>query len=213
MRSYETSRGILGLIEFLCWVGIALGIIAALLAGSAAAKFSGYGAPSFFAVALPGIVLASLGLIGVVQCQMARAGVDTAELTGQVLKVARDQLDVSKQALRQGRSLEQGFSALAASTKAESELTSQSKGYEDLATKQPEMPMEALPSASDEVSQNTLEKTITVDGFVQLNDAATEFEYRGQVLRLVDGKYDLNGIGFASAKQAKTYINQLKIPV
>lgn len=95
--NYGSARGVLGFAELTLWGGIGLGIIVAFVAGSAAAR--GYGASGFLA-AVPGILMAIVCFVGVVLVQMAKASVDTADYTYQLLKLSRDQLAVSKQALQ-----------------------------------------------------------------------------------------------------------------
>lgn len=210
MRSYETSRVILGIAEFASWAAIVIGAIAALIAGSAAAKYSGFGAPSFFALALPGIVVATLGLFGVVQCQLARAGVDTAELTGQILKVGRDQLEVSRDALRKTKAGDASFAALASKAPEIESPIIPKAGYATAAASREREETDALPPTTETSAFKPFDEKF---GLTQLNEAATEFEYRDRKLQLTDGMYYLNGIAFPSAKAAKSYIDKLAIPV
>jgi hypothetical protein len=112
MRSYQASRNIFGFIEFLSWASLVIGVLCIVVALNALSSPS-YGRidPSVFA-GIPGVILILYGLLGVMIAQTARASVDTAELTGQMLKVARDQLEVSKASLRGGNALPSTFEAL-----------------------------------------------------------------------------------------------------
>lgn len=94
--NYGASRGILGFSELVLWCGIGLGLILALVAGGAAS--SGFGVSGILA-AIPGIAISVFCFVGVVMVQMAKAAVDTADYSYQMLSVARDQLAVSKQGL------------------------------------------------------------------------------------------------------------------
>ncbi|MBT52778.1 MAG: hypothetical protein CMF72_05170 [Mameliella sp.] len=116
MRSYEAARGLLGFLGFLAWCAIILGIFIAIGAGSAVSQSRsfgiGSGAMAGMMAAMPGLILAFLGFLGLAQVQMGRAGVDTAEYTQQMLKIARDQLEVSKQSLKQTGGTRQSFETL-----------------------------------------------------------------------------------------------------
>jgi hypothetical protein len=110
VRSYEAARALFGFLGFLFWCGAIIGVVIAIAAMQAAG--SNFGRGSGVLAAFPGIFIAGVSMLGVAIIQSARASVDTAELTQQMLKVARDQLEVSKQALRQGSDLTRGFAAL-----------------------------------------------------------------------------------------------------
>ncbi len=60
---------------------------------------------------VPGIGIGITGFILVAFVQMGRATVDTAEYTQQMLKLSRDQLEVSKQSLKVQNSAPQTFAA------------------------------------------------------------------------------------------------------
>ena len=65
-------------------------------------------------VAIPGVLAVIFGLVMLVMAQMGRAGVDTAEYSQQMLQASRDHMEVSRQLVRQGEKLEQGYAAFAA---------------------------------------------------------------------------------------------------
>lgn len=109
MRSYDAARGLFSFLAFIAWSAVVVGVIAAF--GGAQMRTGLDGAVGIMG-ALPGIGIAILGLFQVAVIQAARATVDTAEYTQQMLKIARDQLDVSIQSLKQGERIETGFSAL-----------------------------------------------------------------------------------------------------
>lgn len=114
MRSYQTARRIFGFIEIVAILviiaGIAIGLAGlAILADAASGRrFPG---DLVFVGLVPGAIIVFIGLFGIVIAQSARASVDTAELTGQILKVARDQLEVSKQGQRPSHSAPTDFSS------------------------------------------------------------------------------------------------------
>ena len=102
MRSYEAARSMFAFLSFLSWVVIILGGFAALFGGAAASEMmrSGDQFIGFMVGAIPGLILALLGFFGLVFAQIGRAGVDTAEYGQQSLQISREQLEVSRQALR-----------------------------------------------------------------------------------------------------------------
>ncbi|GGD35189.1 hypothetical protein [Sinisalibacter lacisalsi] len=103
MRSYEAARTYFSILEILSWCVIAAGGIVAVVAMAALEEMSrGFGGSSIAGLAgiVPGLGLMFSGFIGLVLTQIGRAGVDSAEYSQQMLKIARDQLEVSRQALR-----------------------------------------------------------------------------------------------------------------
>ncbi|WP_323771753.1 hypothetical protein [Antarctobacter sp.] len=115
MRSYEAARGLLGFLGFLAWCAIVGGVVVAIGAGSAVSQTRSFGvsggAMAGMVAAMPGLILAFLGFLALAQVQTGRAGVDTAEYTQQMLKIARDQLEVSKQSLKQSGVPRKSFEA------------------------------------------------------------------------------------------------------
>lgn len=112
MRSYEASRTIFGLVEALAWLGVIAGGFMFTIGMSAIFGNRGFGGQIGMILMIPGVIFLVFGFLTIVMVQTARAGVDTAELTGQMLKVARDQLEVSRQSLREGETLRASFEAL-----------------------------------------------------------------------------------------------------
>ena len=103
MRSYEAARSVFGILEIVSWIVIAIGGLIAFVALIALDEMgSSFGGSPIVGLAgiVPGLVIMFAGLLGLVAVQIGRAGVDTAEYTQQMLKIARDQLEVSQQALR-----------------------------------------------------------------------------------------------------------------
>ena len=112
MRSYGAARTLFSIVAFIAWSIIIIGVLTALGGGGAAAKFGNAGAGLFAMV--PGISITIAGIFILVFVQIGRAGVDTAEYTQQMLKISRDQLEVSRQALSHGKIASKSFSSLAA---------------------------------------------------------------------------------------------------
>lgn len=107
MRSYEAARGLFSFLAVLAWIVIVAGGLVAffgfLLAYQAASSGYGLGGDDIVAsvaAALPGVSVVLFGVLQLALAQIGRAGVDTAEYTQQMLKIARDQLEVSRQALQ-----------------------------------------------------------------------------------------------------------------
>jgi hypothetical protein len=145
MRSYQASRNIFGFIEFLSWASLVIGGVCIVFAMNALGSNSfGRIDPGVFA-GIPGVILILYGLLGIMIAQTARASVDTAELTGQMLKVARDQLEVSKATLRGGNAPASSFDTLQPAPQA-----APSVSYAGLQSTQD--PRDAVPAAPEQIS-------------------------------------------------------------
>ncbi len=179
MRSYEAARSLFSILAFLAWAVVVLGVIAAI-GGSEAASSFGRRGPGVLA-AIPGIGICLFGLILVAMVQMGRAAIDTAEYTQQMLKIARDQLDVSRMGLNQGKALEQGFAAL-------------------------KPVLEEKPTAS---FADATPETNSVPQEVDLEPTAPEIEdfvHRSRLVRAVGNEFIFAGHHFDSVEAAKTHI-------
>lgn len=115
MRSYETARSLFSFLGFCAWSVVVIGGIVALLGAGSVSQYAGGGAGLLAMVPGLGVTLAGLLLVAFVQ--IGRANVDTAEYTQQMLKIARDQLDVSKQSLKQGDTFQKNYASLNAKAK------------------------------------------------------------------------------------------------
>ena len=118
MRSYEAARSLFSFLAFIAWSVVVIGVFVALISAAGASKYGGGGAGLLAMV--PGIGIGITGFILVAFVQMGRATVDTAEYTQQMLKLSRDQLEVSKQGLKLQNAVPQTFVA-AAQTKSTQE--------------------------------------------------------------------------------------------
>lgn len=98
MHEYKTARTIFGFMEFLSWAVVVIGVIAAFaLANAGGSRFGGMmSGGAAFGAAMPGIILAIFGLFGVMYVQTGRATVDTAEMTGKMLKNSNEELKLLK---------------------------------------------------------------------------------------------------------------------
>jgi hypothetical protein len=112
MRSYEAARALFSFIAFLGWLTIIAGIMALVIG----AAFAGNSRMDFaFVAVVPGILITITGFLTVAMAQIGRAGVDSAEYAQQMLQVSRDQIDLSKQMIRQGQIATEGYTRLAKS--------------------------------------------------------------------------------------------------
>lgn len=123
MRSYEAARTLFSFLGFMAWLVIITGVLVALVGAGGGSRYGGAGAGLFAMV--PGFSIATAGFIQLAFVQMGRATVDTAEYTQQMLKIARDQLEVSNQALKQGHDGAASFS-----TKSDTKQTEPEKGID-----------------------------------------------------------------------------------
>ena len=185
MRSYDTARTIFGFLEFFFWCGVGGGFVLAFAALDAAG--SNFGWETGIVAAMPGLFVSVISLLGVAVVENARAGVDTAELTQQALKVSRDQLEVSKQALRQGEALQASFTALVV----EKAPTS---GWSSL-----EPSHEAQPAT---ISDARVPATLTI----QPNG---DLQYRGMLIRKGTDGYYYNGQMFGSPEQVAQALDEV----
>lgn len=200
MRSYETARSLFSFLEVMAWIMVVAGIIIAFGGASAASLFSRSSAGLMGA--LPGIVIAILGLFMVAQVQGNRATVDSAEYSQQMLKLTREQLEISKQALKQGYTVAQSFAALPA--QAESE---HSAGFGALDTEpQPENQRKSL--ANREL-QNSSEGMPSAGSKRPADDAA--INYKGKEIVFSAGRYTFAKMSFSSLERAEAYIDQLAV--
>jgi len=115
MRSYEAARGSFSLFEFLARLVIVVGVLAAIGGGILAAESLGRNVPPPLAAALgalPGGLIGLAGFFGLAMAQMGRATVDGAEYAQQALSVSRQQLELSQEALVQGKATAASYAEL-----------------------------------------------------------------------------------------------------
>ncbi|WP_299593541.1 hypothetical protein [uncultured Tateyamaria sp.] len=224
MRSYDAARGSFSFFEILARIVVGIGLLAALLGGAFAAKAGGNGPPNVLFGALgtiPGGFIALAGFYGLVMAQMGRASVDGAEYAQLSLSVARQQLEVSQEALALSKSKVQAtyaakMAASAASAVQATDPTASPDGtgqpsYADHPMAEPSVESDAdgqLDAASEpnrlasEASQSApqLERKTAVPVAAQPH-IDTEVEYR-------DGRYLVAGQQFWSRKEAEDYARE-----
>lgn len=189
MRSYEAARSLHSVMEFIAWSMIISGIFLAVGLTAAAAEVTSFGrGPSgvaLFMAAMPGIALVGFGFLSLAGVQNARAAVDCAELSQQMLKVARDTLDVSKEALRQGQQPAKSFGDVANPAAAPATDGGTVSFADAIATP------EAVAASSATVEE------------------PTTIEHAGRTLRIVDGRVQFGNSTFDSLESAKRYVDRL----
>jgi hypothetical protein len=110
MRSYGTARGIFSFLEFVGWSVVVIGIIVGLIMAESAGRYVSDGQK--FMLFLMGASSSLVGLFMVGAVQNWRAGVDSAEYGQQMLKISRDQLEVSRQSLKRQEADHASFAVL-----------------------------------------------------------------------------------------------------
>ena len=199
MRNYETARKLFSFLEFVAWGMVGIGVIASLFGAESVSQYGRNGAT--LAAAMPGIAIAFFGVFLVAIVQNSRASVDTAEYTQQMLKVARDQLAISR-ASQNKNAPPAGFQPPEPKT-ADGAL---SGGYAADA---------AGASTETKVDPAIREAFVPIDagrGFTQLNADGTELGYRNQVLQVRNGRFELGSESFESLEAAREHIDGLSDP-
>lgn len=199
MRSYEAARSLFSFLGFCAWCVIIIGGILALVGVSAASQYGGYRAPSgaaIFAGLLPGLALAMSGFLLLAFVQMGRASVDTAEYTQQMLKIARDQLEVSRQGLT-GRKIDvPTFATQDGDTDAQS-----SPSFAD-----------AVASNADRQSSNGLsvqgQETEALPAPGQAKTSTKMLDYRGHEIIHSAAGFIAEGVHFETKEAAEQFIDE-----
>ncbi|WP_197917299.1 hypothetical protein [Thiosulfatihalobacter marinus] len=114
LRSYDVARKTFSFLEFIGWSVVVVGIIAGFILAGSAGRYASDGQK--FLLFLMGASGSLLGLFMVGAVQNWRASVDSAEYGQQALKVAREQLEISKQSLKRQLADSQSFAALKSAT-------------------------------------------------------------------------------------------------
>ena len=114
MRKYQAAHLYLGILSFISWILIIVGALLFIngLMGIAEMRHRVTFSNMFSLTSLnDGFWLLLYGFVGLAVEQIFRAVIDIADITQLQLKVARDQLEVSRQALNQGARFEPGYAA------------------------------------------------------------------------------------------------------
>ncbi|KAA0909537.1 hypothetical protein FLO80_21140 [Aquicoccus porphyridii] len=185
MRSYEAARSLYRFLSFCAWCAIVGGGILAIAGLAQVSEMRSFGSRSSDLIIImstvPGLGIAFLGFIGLAIVQNGRATVDTAEYTQQMLQIARDQLEVSRQALRGPNAPAQSFAAAA-----KSDVPS-----DPPASRHPSKQQHAARTSEPKLKPSG-QKTI---------------HYRTKEIQVENGKYLYNGIAFDTRDKAERYID------
>jgi hypothetical protein len=90
-RSYATARGVYKVLEFVGWATVGIGAVAAFVGFSTGGIFSSFGSVPFsgrMISMIPGIIMSMFGIISVAGAQAGRVGIDSAEMTREMLMLA-----------------------------------------------------------------------------------------------------------------------------
>jgi hypothetical protein len=207
MRSYETARNLFSFLGFCAGALIALGLVVALMGGSATQSFGrNAGAAQFILGAMPGIMMAAVGVIGQAMVQMGRAAVDTAELSQQSLEVSRQHMELSKQLLEQGKTAAASFASLNIQRPI---LAANAHSGQDQGASYANQPAHTTSSveptsgpAAIQAEPATSTKAITKEEEMPLAPLTSEITYK-------DGKYYIEGKRFWSREEATKHQKSL----
>jgi hypothetical protein len=182
MKSYEAARSLFSFLAFISWSVVAVGVIVALVSVGSVSQYAGSGAGML--AMIPGIGIGITGFILVAFVQMGRASVDTAEYTQQMLKVSRDQLEVSRQSSKLAEHQHKSFAS----------VTSQPE---------PKTGFERANFDSPSESKNEQKKTAFIAAPTPPMLEGEQLEYMGQTITHKSGMFLVGAQSFSSLNHAK----------
>lgn len=193
MRSYAAARMYFSILSFFSWAIIVIGGIVTIGAVAAVGNVTrGIGVSSggleYVGAMLPGLGMMFVGFLGLVGDQIGRAAVDTAEYTQQGLQITREQLEISRQSLKQGSGTGMGYAALEAAKaeiiKPDSEAETVSSGFAAL--------------TSDTAHSNNGENVRTKINEVEANGR--------KIAQYSDGSFELDGKVYSDLDEVRTHL-------
>ena len=184
MRSYEVARSLFSFLAFCAWSIVVIGVLVALIGAGGGSRYGGAGAGLLAMV--PGLSIGIAGLLLVAFVQIGRATVDTAEYSQQMLKVSRDQLEVSKQVLKLQNAVPQTFTTTM-QTESGQETQKSFASQTDKTSPQGRMVENLKPEPT--VDQSTI--------------------YQGKIIRDQKGKFIYKNMPFDTLLAAKESIDNL----
>ena len=197
MRNYEVARKIFSFLEVIGWIVVCVGVIVGFVLADGAGRYATGGQQ--FLLFLAGLSVSLVGLVFVGGVQAGRATVDSAEYGQQMLKIAREQLEVSRQGLSQGKASVKGFSALKQASE-EKPIASFTSANAEAAPKKPK------PAVLTDQSENA--PAPTTDDLVRgLEDGI--LPYAGKEIEVKNGKFIFAEKAFYKLEGAQEYIDQL----
>jgi hypothetical protein len=205
MRSYEVARTLFSFLAFCAWSIVVVGGLVALIGAGGGSRYGGAGAGLLAMV--PGLSIGIAGLLLVAFVQIGRATVDTAEYTQQMLKISRDQLEISKQGLNTQNSVPATYTGVVGATEAAAQTL---QSFNSMANEAQEIEAASTDSINAALPNNVPAPSKDQNGFLLLNDQGSLLEFRGRKFGFADGKYDLAGQKFSNAQTLRKYLNGLK---
>ncbi|AGI68695.1 hypothetical protein OAN307_c31620 [Octadecabacter antarcticus 307] len=203
MRSYEVARSLFSFLAFCAWSIVVIGVLVALIGAGGGSRYGGAGAGLLAMV--PGLSIGIAGLLLVAFVQIGRATVDTAEYSQQMLKVSRDQLEVSKQSLNPGSQNSTSWA-----TEMDEADKSKRPSFGEPSASEPHRSDNAPTTDVGTPPAKLAALPKDINGFLPLNSEGTLLEYRGREIKFSSGKYDLAGQKFSNVNTLKKYLNNLK---
>lgn len=151
MRSYNMARSMFSIMEAIGWIVVVLSVVVGILLSATAGRYaSGTEKLVLFLAGASGSIG---GIVIVAAVQNWRANVDTAEYTQQMLKIARDQLDVSRQSLKSNAPPQSFFDAQADQTPAAPPTRSSFASAPAPAKPEPSLAIESSSPSPDKIEQ------------------------------------------------------------
>lgn len=207
MKSYETARNLFSFLGFCAGALIVLGVVVALMGGSATQSFGRNAGPAQFILgAMPGIMMAAVGVIGQAMVQMGRASVDTAEFSQQSLDVSRQHMELSKQLLEQGKTAAASFASLSVQRPAAAQNAQSGQDQGASYGNQPKEAASVTKTKSDTAAISSqpasATKAITKEEQIPLAPLSSEIVYK-------DGKFAVGERQFVTKGEAQEYQRSL----
>jgi ABC-type multidrug transport system fused ATPase/permease subunit len=113
MRSYQAARGLFSFLSVLAWLIIIAGGLIAFAGLQVGSGIMPRNPDAGVILALvAGAFVAVIGFVMLAMSQVGRSTVDSAEYGQQMLQLARESLEVSRQSLRHTEQMKTGFEAL-----------------------------------------------------------------------------------------------------
>lgn len=183
MRSYAAARGLFSFITLLSWVFMIGGGLGAVMGVAILGDIMrSQQSPVILLGSIPGILISIIGFFSLVMAQMGRASVDSTEYGQQMLQVARDQLEVSRQSLR--------------------------KGDQAPTTYTSHQPVEDAPKSGGYATLGDRKETSTPAA----EPDRTRITYKDRTIIATDGIYQLDGRSYPSLEAVHLHIDNLTSP-
>lgn len=200
LRSYSAARGIFSFLEFTGWATVLLGlVVGAVLAASAGRYASDTQKWLLFAMGASGSLV---GLFYVGAVQGWRASVDAAEYGQQALKIARDQLAISRQGLKLQTDEAQTFADMKTATMGENVSSYDKVGQSEVA---PTMPKTKKKSTATETQKIQIgNEKIKVPKPKPPKDPLARIEEK-------DGRFLFGTMSFSTRDRAEEYASQFGV--